>query len=297
MEEITVIIPCYNMPDKVVMAIQSALVQECNLRVVVVDDGSTPALKLPIEIDSNPNFKILRHKQNKGAAAARSTGVSGCKTPWITFLDADDLMIENTLQKRLEAAQNYFDDNGSLSVKEIGAKTIFSCGWRELDAAGKPRFLRTPKPASTAEEFASGCWWNPGSTTLGRKEVFENFGFKTDQDIRRLEDFDWSIRFGMGGGRLVIYKGVGVVVKPSLRAELGAIENSVSTIRGFYQPLASTHPFLWKRINAYLELELFTSKMRFKKYWEASTHLLRSYLFKPRIKRHLSPGWNYKKLK
>ena len=273
------------MPVSVIMAIRSALAQECGVQIVVVDDCSSPALQLPKDLARLTNLTLLKHKKNRGASAARNSGIAGSTTPWIAMLDADDVFVENTLHERLNFAQAYLETNG---------QTIFSCSWQELLADGSTRCFRTPRPANRAEEFASGCWWNPGSTTLARRDVYKT-GSLYLEGMPRLEDLEWGLRFGINGGALVVQNIIGAIVKPSLTAGLGAVSISSEIIRTKHKELANSNPKVWKRLNAYLELELAAVNFKSGNRRLAIKHLIRSMWLKPRIRLSLSPGWDFKK--
>lgn len=59
------------------------------LRVVVVDDGSSPPLDADDFVGAHCDVEVLRHARAKGRAAARNTGLAACKSEFIAFLDSD----------------------------------------------------------------------------------------------------------------------------------------------------------------------------------------------------------------
>ena len=59
------------------------------LRVIVVDDGSSPPIKPDDFVDAHCDVEVLRHLRNKGPAAARNTGLAACTTDFVAFLDSD----------------------------------------------------------------------------------------------------------------------------------------------------------------------------------------------------------------
>ena len=48
--------------------------------------------------------RVLRHKSNRGAQAARNTGAQAARGRWLTFLDSDDTLLRKSLELRLEVA-------------------------------------------------------------------------------------------------------------------------------------------------------------------------------------------------
>jgi mycofactocin system glycosyltransferase len=60
-----------------------------DLRVIVVDDGSSTPIQQEDFIGTHSGIEVLRHAQSKGPAAARNTGLAACKTGFVAFLDSD----------------------------------------------------------------------------------------------------------------------------------------------------------------------------------------------------------------
>ena len=59
------------------------------LRIIVVDDGSSTPIEQEDFAGAHPDIEVLRHPRSKGPAAARNTGLAGCKTGYVAFLDSD----------------------------------------------------------------------------------------------------------------------------------------------------------------------------------------------------------------
>lgn len=85
-----------------------------NLELIVVDDGSTDGAVQKLTGSScgaDPRIKIIR-QQNRGAAAARNTGLSHASGRWINFIDADDLLHPEKLRHQLD----YLKTNPQLMI-------------------------------------------------------------------------------------------------------------------------------------------------------------------------------------
>ena len=88
---ISVVIPTYNRATIVLKAIRSVFRQTFqDLEIIVVDDGSDDQTCQRILALRDARITILRHQENKGAAAARNTGVAAAKGKYIAVLDADE---------------------------------------------------------------------------------------------------------------------------------------------------------------------------------------------------------------
>ena len=60
-----------------------------DLRIIVVDDGSSTPIEHDDFAGAHTGIEVLRHMQSKGPAAARNTGLAACKTGFVAFLDSD----------------------------------------------------------------------------------------------------------------------------------------------------------------------------------------------------------------
>jgi len=84
--DVTVVIPALSTADAVRQVLDRI---PKDVAVVVVDDGSTPALEP--ELPNRPGLSVVRHDTPRGPAAARNAGVRQAHTRWVVFLDADVL--------------------------------------------------------------------------------------------------------------------------------------------------------------------------------------------------------------
>src|ERR1700722_9303161 len=91
-----VIIPTFNHAHFLTDAIMSVLAQTRPAdEIIVVDDGSTDD---PATVVAKFQKVRLIRRDNGGLSAARNTGLRGCKTSHVVFLDADDRLFPNALQ-------------------------------------------------------------------------------------------------------------------------------------------------------------------------------------------------------
>lgn len=98
--DITVVIPSRDRPGLVRRAIDVALAQtDVALEVVVIDDGSVPALQL----EPHPAVRLLRNTVSVGVAAARNQGIAEARGGLLAFLDDDDLWAPSKLSAQVAA--------------------------------------------------------------------------------------------------------------------------------------------------------------------------------------------------
>jgi glycosyltransferase involved in cell wall biosynthesis len=97
---LSIIIPTHNRPHMVMNAVHSALAQTIeNIEVIVVDDGSQPAIELP----RLARLHLLRLEPNQGGAAARNAGVAKARADYVCFLDDDDTLLPHMAEVSLQA--------------------------------------------------------------------------------------------------------------------------------------------------------------------------------------------------
>ena len=105
--KVSVIIPTYNRAHLVGRAIRSVLNQTYqDFEIIVVDDGSTDNTEEVVKSFNDPRIRYIRHEENKGAAAARNTGIKAAKGKFIAFQDSDDEWLPKKLEKQMEAFDN-----------------------------------------------------------------------------------------------------------------------------------------------------------------------------------------------
>ena len=95
----TVIVPVYNRPTSLVLAVKSLVAQadSVDLDILIVDDGSTDETVDVIDklVRSLSTVRSVR-RENGGVTLARNTGLDHllADTEIVTFLDSDDAMAE-----------------------------------------------------------------------------------------------------------------------------------------------------------------------------------------------------------
>lgn len=127
--EYSVIIPARNAARFIESTLDSLAVQSMQkFDVLVIDDGSTDAtskiVQSFIQTHDDARFKLIKGPA-QGVSAARNLGLSHTKSPFVLFLDADDILAENALERYVQA----FDTDTQIAalgqierITEIGHK-------------------------------------------------------------------------------------------------------------------------------------------------------------------------------
>ena len=99
--DVSVIIPTYNRVRYLVPAVRSALDQtHPSLEVIVVDDASTDDTEARIAEIGSDRIRYVR-QENAGVAAARNRGIASARGRYLVFLDDDDLLLPDMVERSL----------------------------------------------------------------------------------------------------------------------------------------------------------------------------------------------------
>ncbi len=104
---VSAIIPVYNRQKTIERAIVSVLKQTHPVHeIIIVDDCSTDNTVQIVEelACRDSRVKLICHNTNKGAQAARNTGIRNATGEWIAFLDSDDEWLTEKTEKQLTVA-------------------------------------------------------------------------------------------------------------------------------------------------------------------------------------------------
>lgn len=103
----SIIIPVYNVEQYLEDCVESVLVQRemlGQIEIILIDDGSRDNSGLLCDRLAEKHEKVLVfHKENGGLSSARNCGVANASGKYVMFLDSDDVIESNTLQKLKDA--------------------------------------------------------------------------------------------------------------------------------------------------------------------------------------------------
>ena len=103
-ELVSIIVPVYNGEKYIEKCIESINKQTYKeIEIIVINDGSTDKTKEILEEISmkQKNMTILNKKENKGTAICKNIGIQHSKGKYIFFVDSDDTITEDAINKML----------------------------------------------------------------------------------------------------------------------------------------------------------------------------------------------------
>jgi hypothetical protein len=187
---VSAVIPTYNRSAEVVSAVQSALAQHyAPLEVVVVDDGSTDDTVARLA-EFGQRVRVIRHPVNRGAAAARNSGIEAARGRYVALLDSDDAWDQSKTVRQLA-----FMQERELAMSCTGFRSVYRVGT-------PPESKRRPYGERiTLEDLTWGVFVAPGTTLVAERRVLLEIG-GYDTSLPRLEDWDLLLRAVRATGEL-----------------------------------------------------------------------------------------------
>ena len=104
--KVSIIIPVYNVEFYIEDCLQSVMRQsyEGSIECILVDDCGTDhsmevAGQLIEAYNGSIDFKVLHHEHNRGLSAARNTGIEASSGEYVFFLDSDDWISDDCIER------------------------------------------------------------------------------------------------------------------------------------------------------------------------------------------------------
>ncbi|BFD24981.1 MAG: glycosyltransferase family A protein [Candidatus Parcubacteria bacterium] len=193
---ISIIIPVYNQAKKIKATLESIANQTlADWEVIVVNDGSTDNLEAEftafLDKFSGANPFIFLNQENKGAPAARNTGLSKARGEFLLFCDSDAILDPRALE--LWQAALLFDSQAAFAYSAFKwGRRLFKVGSYDYDRLRREPYIHT--------------------TSLIRRSAFPASGW--DEDLKRFQDWDLWLTIAAAGGYGVFVDQVLFAVSP-----------------------------------------------------------------------------------
>lgn len=184
---VSILIPCYNAEAWVDKAIKSALAQTWkNIEIIVVDDGSADNSLQIVKQFESPHVKIIS-QTNQGASTARNNAYAECQGDFIQYLDADDLLAPDKIERQVKLLQ------------QEGLNFIASGAWARFfdlptEASFNPQPLwRDMEPVDWLVCAWEGHWMMHPAAWLVPRSVTEQAG-PWDENLSLNDDGEYFTR-------------------------------------------------------------------------------------------------------
>lgn len=182
MPKISIIVPVYNLQDRLDRCMGSLLGQShSDLEILLVDDGSHDASPGLCDAFAVSDQRVRAfHKTNGGPGSARNTGLAGARGEWILFVDGDDWLREDALERMLACA-----------ARHPGTDAVFCNHVDVVDGIPAPRAMYESEEILGRDEVLKGLLrrFDIGSAMWGKLFRAEWMrGLRVDEKLRIGED-------------------------------------------------------------------------------------------------------------
>lgn len=188
---VSVVIPTYKRPfDILKRAINSVLNQTySNMEIIVVDDSpmeyiEREVVKSKLKCEYGENVRYIQHDENRGACAARNTGIKNSRGSFIAFLDDDDEWYKNKIKMQLEK----FSDN-EVGLVYCDSVSVFTKNGKII----KEKIRAYDKEGWVFDELIKSNFIGSTSFVMIRKNVFEDVG-NFDLSMKSAQDAEMWLR-------------------------------------------------------------------------------------------------------
>lgn len=170
--KVSIIVPVYNVEPYIKDCFDSIAVQtyQGELECLFIDDcgkdKSVSMLERMIdEYSGTIYFRIIHHEQNKGLSGARNTGIREATGEYLYFLDSDDYIMPDCIEKLTVLAKKYPEVD--IVQGNIKTNNDFFAEFLNIEAYGLPEFsndaiwikktilLRKPIPVTSWNKLIS----------------------------------------------------------------------------------------------------------------------------------------------
>ena len=180
-DKVSVIIPTYNRGPFLEKAVNSVLAQSCNAyEIIVIDDGSDDDTRTRMgKYDSRIRYI---YQENRGPSAARNRGIEEAQSPFLAFLDSDDLFQPEKIKTQLSSMQQQPDYLISHTDEIWYRRGKLLNQKKKHHKPGGYIFVRCLEICAVSM-----------STVMVRRELFDDIGM-FDETLPCCEDYDLWLR-------------------------------------------------------------------------------------------------------
>ncbi|AZI66631.1 glycosyltransferase family 2 protein [Kaistella daneshvariae] len=183
---ISVIIPIYNVEKYLFNCLQSVAAQTFrDFEALLIIDGATDQSSEIAEefAQTDQRFKMI-YQENAGPSVARNKGIKEAKGEYLSFIDADDWVVPEYLEKLIEPVLKTDTDLVCAGYYEVNPK--FASGLKLHDFSNEYFHKSISKVAYQSNLFqgVSGVLW----AKLFKKEIFLKYNIQLHPELRFSED-------------------------------------------------------------------------------------------------------------
>ena len=184
---VSVIIPTYNDAKSIRQSLLSLFHQtDKDWELIIIDDGSTDGSLNQCKKFRDSRIQVF-HTLNRGVSEARNLGISKATGEYITFIDSDDFVAENYLEKIYRPDEEMVI--GGVAKVDINGKVIE----RIRPYLDGNVYIEDMAKTFYKEQLATGIYGFVSSKLI-KKSVIEKNKIRFDSKINLAEDYDFFLK-------------------------------------------------------------------------------------------------------
>ena len=192
---VSVVLPTYRRPDLIERALATVRAQTfSDWELLVIDDnglGSEPQVATEAVVAAlaaaDPRVSYRAHPRNRGACAARNTGIGAARGRFVAFLDDDDAWRPEKLARQVRCFES-----------ADPATTLVYGGLEVVEADGRRRAVPADGTAHRGRALLLRNGIGTTSLVLCRREALHAVG-GFDEELPAMQDYDLYVRLADRG--------------------------------------------------------------------------------------------------
>jgi glycosyltransferase involved in cell wall biosynthesis len=224
---ISIIVPCFNAERWVAETVESCLAQTwSNREVIVVNDGSRDG-SLAVVRSFESRGVIVLDQPNRGASAARNAGLRAARGEFIQFLDADDILAPEKIERQVAFCDARPETRlvsgewARFTTTSADARFTAQPNWRDLEAT---EFLQ--------QFFEAGTMMHPAAW-LARRSLLEECG-PWDESLSLNDDGEYFARVMLRAGHIAFCPGARSFYRSNIASSL-SLRKDIKSLDSLYR--------------------------------------------------------------
>lgn len=198
---VSIIIPVYNVEKYILRCLESVKNQTyTNYEVIIIDDcGNDNSIEIAKNFiysltTERAKWKIIYHKNNCGLSVARNSGIFHSKGQFLYFLDSDDAIVDNAIERLVENISSSDIDLVVGNFKIIGNRNIHTMKYNH-------KFIL--EGARIIESYVNNEWSSMACNKLIRKKFLLDNALFFKEGIYH-EDELWTFKVALTAHHVIV---------------------------------------------------------------------------------------------